>query len=113
GPQLQPARAPGSQREADVGVRRQVLRVDEDDAVPAGRLGALGHGPCQLGDRYRGGPQLECHESARLGSTTRSVPWATQARRPSLTTSTRITAVRFVKESTVDSATSSPPRTGA
>ena len=47
------------------------------------------------------------------GFTTSRVPWATQANRPSLLTSTRTTAVRLVMASTVDSATRAPALTGA
>ena len=64
--------------------------------------------PLLVGER-----EAEAHAGFFGGSETRSVPCATQARRSPLVTSTRTIAVRRPSETTVDSATIVPPRTGA
>ena len=64
--------------------------------------------PLLLGEGER-----EAHAGFLGGSETRSVPCATQASWSPFVTSTRTTAVRRPSATTVDSATTVPPRTGA
>src|SRR5205085_241802 len=93
------AQQQGGRRAADEGPRRgpdPEDRARERDPDAAARLDGIALGSDQL-----------------FGGITRTVPWARHTCRPSLSTSMRTTAVRFVRETICAAADNEPAVTGA